>query len=55
MRVFALGLTCFAMCNNAVSELRLIKIKLPFSISPVKSFDSVSAIDKADCVYPGGM
>ena len=55
VRVFALGLTCFAMYNNAVSDLRLIRIKFPFSIGQVKSFDSESAIDKAECVYLSDM
>ena len=55
VRVFALGLTCFAMYNNALSGLRLIGIKFPFSIGQVKSFDSESAIDKAECVYLSDM
>ena len=55
VRVFALGLTCFAMYNNAVSGLKLVKIKFPFSIRQVKLFDSESAIDKVEYVYLGDM
>ena len=55
VRVFVLGLIFFAMRNNAVSGLRLVKIKFPLSIGQVKLFDSESAIDKAEYVYLGDM